>query len=138
RLLTLAATAILATTSSTFATTSVASGSTATAGLTGHRVVDAVRKAGGALNETEKALQGIGKLQNKFCGTHRTVHPFRVEGNWVYLIPLHDHGGSRATGNFDAKWKGKKTFRAYLVNVDSSLRATIQFQRKGDKSWSPD
>lgn len=81
------------------------------------------------------AVPGLG---SSIFGSHSKVQPYQVDGKWVYALALRDEKGSRCTLNFDAKWKGEKKFKAYVLGVGPEVRATMQFQRKGDKKWGED
>jgi len=78
---------------------------------------------------------GVG---SKLFGDHPNIHPYQVDGKWVYAIPIRDEDGSRCTHNFDAKWEGARNFQVFVLGVAPERRAAMQFQRKGDKSWSSD
>lgn len=100
-----------------------------------------------AAAQSQKDLEKVGEKIVNFAvpglGTsmftrHAKVPPWKVEGKWVYALALRDEGGSRCTHDFDAKWKGKKRFRAYVLVADPNVRATIAWQRKGNKKWGPD
>jgi len=84
---------------------------------------------------TNKVVPGLG---SKIFSDHSKVRPFQIDGRWVYALRLVDEGGSRCTLNWDAQWKGRKRFTAYIAGVDPLTRATMHFQRKGDKSGRPD
>lgn len=81
------------------------------------------------------AVPGLG---SSIFGSHSKIPPYQINGKWVYALPLVDEDGSRCTLNFDAKWKEPTKFTVYILGVTPEVRATMQFQRKGDKKWSSD
>lgn len=94
---------------------------------------DALKQA--AEKITNYVVPGLG---SSLFTSHAKVAPYQIDGKWVYALAIRDEGGSRCTLNFDAKWKDQRRFKAYILGVTPEVRATMQFQRKGDKKMGSD
>ena len=77
-------------------------------------------------------------IKTKLIDKHRTVLPVEIDGQFVYVLPLVDYDGSRATDNFSATWSGFRNFRAYIVNCPDQYKTKVTFVLKGDKRGGPD
>lgn len=86
----------------------------------------------------KRAVSPKCKTAKPMFAKRATAVSFQIDEKWVYAVPLQRSRESRTSVNFDAKWKGERKFKVYLVNIDRVQRSACAFQRKGDKKWRPD
>jgi hypothetical protein len=85
-------------------------------------------------NELIGWLPGLGSIFSR----HPTVPAVMINNKPVYLLELGNESGSRASFNFNVDGRDVGNYTCYILNVSDHDRNSMQFQRKGDKSWAPD
>lgn len=72
-------------------------------------------------------------------GWHQKVEVIKIGDKHAYILDLRNEKGSRSTLDFSAPWGGEdRYFTAYILGVDPHVRATMSFQRKGNKKPGSD